>query len=1507
MSIPFKKYGYELNPITNEYKQPQIFLADKRIHKIGELYPIENLRITVNEINQADEISFTYYRKVDGKDTPLFDKLDDLSVVLVDGYGYFEIAIEKNENSSVTKSVTGISLGHAELSQILTTLEVNTDDDMNRSDYDANLRTVFYRSINEIIDAETEKKYRDSSLLHRILSSAPHYRIGTVSETLRQIQRTFSWSDTDILTIFSDISKEINCAFDIQIYLEDGKPQRVINVYDMQYCDECYNKLDDSQKTSSNTYKYRTIVGGVCQNCHSSEHIRDIGMDTNIFISTENLSDEISIRSEKDSIKNCFKVTGGDDLITAAVQGLSMSASDRIMMFSDKQKQEMSPGLIEILDHYDEEYQSSIGDYENLLETEYNIFDIKHYLRSSKMPPHEKEILKTDEALYTVLTKISHYYDNKFFIKSYNDYSHNAARISVQNMFSSFMPEGYSFSIEGSTITDKTDPYHPGNSYQWYGKIKIYSTGNRDDSYTLHLQPSRNTYVSQGENEEPYTISDSSMQNAVNGFSIVFSFADEPTEDYKKYIEQHTQYILSTIDQSYDNEIKRPWNLYSYNRLESFYDGYERCIDSLRDLLCSEETDSGNCNILNNMITSYQSIQTDIQNQMDMLLEQIFAICAYHGEYDPDFLDADGRVKYSLKHHKDLESVFHDMLDPSCSGGYQDNQNKTYKVNKFIGTKPFQCKKCGSSNVSESTNGNVCSNPHCESSGSDIYTYLDIMKNISDSYCSHKNDTITNMRETCQKKFNLKKYLNNEQLYAELRSFIREDVYKNDNYISDGLNNTQLIEHAKELRAKAEQELAKACMAQYTIDAPLSSIVGQKSFQCGDILVNDDYSGFRINNFVRVRIDGVIYKMRIASMTLSFPVTDKLEVTFTNVTNYKGGTLNDVKDIIDKAASMATSYSYVATQAEKGGAASAQFDAIKKEGLDAALMAVKAGRDQDVVIDGHGILLRRKNQETDTYSPYQMKLIDRNLVMTDNNWESARLAIGLGMYNKKPVYGVWADLLYGDLTVTKELHVTNDKGSVFIDENGITLDGGAITWLNPINKDNAITSNAVAGLNDFKNSVKGSLGVTTITSDSVISPKIGGGYLYIANNNYSVEIDPDQKCDKTLTDYLFAIRKKTSTNPIMGVKANGDAYFNGEINATSGTFNGTISSHYGEIGGWTINSSSIYSGNVNDNHLQLDAQGKSLISQNGGEKVVLSSGSLRFLRNSTECMTLSTTSWKNTSIYGVGIHSEADSKFISFGNMNSSSDSTYITPLVLNYGLNPNGDTQDILIYGTTKIANELYITNRLYFNDGTYMGPLSGGGTYFSGNMHAAGNISASGNMFCKGSEVVNKNTNITEIYKTKTAYGNIHSGLEDGYNFASVPYVQDNFQRSSSSDFRLKKEILPLKNIKPIYLNFKPKQYSFKNGCAENNKVHYGLLAQQVVHVLEKNNIDWRGSDLVEEYETRSYMDEGKYTGDTAYRINYENLHALHIAFAQEMYRELEDLKKEIALLKKDKDGDL
>ena len=111
-----------------------------------------------------------------------------------------------------------------------------------------------------------------------------------------------------------------------------------------------------------------------------------------------------------------------------------------------------------------------------------------------------------------------------------------------------------------------------------------------------------------------------------------------------------------------------------------------------------------------------------------------------------------------------------------------------------------------------------------------------------------------------------------------------------------------------------------------------------------------------------------------------------------------------------------------------------------------------------------------------------------------------------------------------------------------------------------------------------------------------------------------------------------------------------------------------------------------------------------------------------------------------------------------------------------------------------------------------------------------------------------------------------------------------------------RLKKEIISLTDIRQIYLAFKPKSYKFKDTKYENNeKIHTGLIAQQVINTLTDNGVDWKDTDLVEEYKCRDYMDEGQYTGKTAYRINYENLHAYHIAFSQEMYKEIQILKEE------------
>lgn len=1116
MAVPFKKYGYTINPIIDDIQTPQIFLVNKRLKKIGELYPVENLSVTINEVNQPDEVSFTYYKETDSAGSPCFDQLADLSLIQVGDFGFFECSVSKNQNASVAKSVTAQSLGYSELSQILHTLDINTDDDMARTDYDKHYPTVFYREIPSHADAETAKKLRESSLLHRILTEAPHYQIGYVSPTLWYVQRTFSWSDKDIVSILREVAEEVSCIFDIQVRMdEDGMAERIISAYDMQYCSHCWEEVKESGgAATSSTSKFRDIINGVCQSCGESKYVKDIGVDSGIYISTDNLSDDISMNGDPDSIKNCLKITGGDDSMTATVQGLSMSASGKIMAFSDWQKKAMSPELREKLDNYNRDYSDNAADYEALLETEYNMQDIRLYLQSGKMPPIEKEIQATDEALYSVMSNIRKYFKSKFFIRSYENYYKyptSSARTSIENAFTTFMPEGFSMTIDKSN-TEEDVPgkvYDSSTVYPWYGTIKVYSTGNRDDSYTLHVTKNSGTYVTGGTSDEHSISSDASIQSMVDSFQIQFYFADQSQEEYKGYLEQYTAYLLSTVDLSYENEQKKEWDKYGYHLLQSYADGYQKCIETIDDMLSTADGETRQ--ILTEMRDKYSSVQNDILQQMNVLEDQLFAVCRYlGGSYDDSYLNDKGEVSYNFKYYKDdkkatIQEIFDHMINPDYAGGYNDGQT-VFTPNEYIGDKPFQCLKCNSSNVAVSTEGNVCRNDGCSAKGSDIYTYCDIMKSISDSYRLHADSgkTIAELRTDYRNRFDIKSYLG-ETLYIELRSFIREDVYNNSNFTSDGLSNSQLIEQAKELKAKAEQELAKACEPQYSVTTSLSSVVAQKEFIYQGVKVNDDYSKFRINNYVRVKIDNDLYRMRITSLTLPFPMTDKIDVTFSNVTNCKTDTAMNIKEILDSAASMATSYDYVATQADKGAVANDQFVHIKKEGLNASLMNVINSRDQEVVIDSHGILLRKKVHETDGYSDCQMKLINRNLVMTDDNWKTAKLAVGLGMYEGVKQYGVWADLLVGNLIAGDQLIISNDDGK---GNHTVTINGEGIDILN------------------------GSFKVSKPNGCTVTIDPLG---VYGENSDvFSITNDSDER--------------------VMGIDSSGAGYFSGEIEATSGKF-----------------------------------------------------------------------------------------------------------------------------------------------------------------------------------------------------------------------------------------------------------------------------------------------------------------------------------------------------------------
>lgn len=108
----------------------------------------------------------------------------------------------------------------------------------------------------------------------------------------------------------------------------------------------------------------------------------------------------------------------------------------------------------------------------------------------------------------------------------------------------------------------------------------------------------------------------------------------------------------------------------------------------------------------------------------------------------------------------------------------------------------------------------------------------------------------------------------------------------------------------------------------------------------------------------------------------------------------------------------------------------------------------------------------------------------------------------------------------------------------------------------------------------------------------------------------------------------------------------------------------------------------------------VTSKGGNFIAGTDSNNANLSDQTLNFVKSGKKIAEFGTTNYSGTSAYGTAVHSELDSKFISFGNLKKSSDSYYTTVFLLNYGLNPNGKTQDIFLYGTSLIYGDMSINN---------------------------------------------------------------------------------------------------------------------------------------------------------------------------------------------------------------------
>lgn len=320
--------------ITGVYKKPRVFLCetDKEI-----ICPLETTNMSgVFKFNSYSTLSFNVARIYNDiitgeiKVNPFYDKIQSVRLVLLEGFGYFELQDPEIEGDGIkeVKSLEANSLEYTLSHKYLENLYVNTGKvDSVEVLYAADRNTD---SITPVVFYKPENP--ELSLLHLILEKAYGWKIGHVDESLKDMRRKFEIDRESIYDfIMNEICKEFNCyvVFDtfnntINFYAEALTNRRsgdgVTKTFTLSpVFSEIGTVSIDGYKTTNYTYNNVTgeLVLGRAPSFGSIIEITDGSLsawETDVYVSFSNLAQQMNISYSADDIKTVLTVKGANDL-----------------------------------------------------------------------------------------------------------------------------------------------------------------------------------------------------------------------------------------------------------------------------------------------------------------------------------------------------------------------------------------------------------------------------------------------------------------------------------------------------------------------------------------------------------------------------------------------------------------------------------------------------------------------------------------------------------------------------------------------------------------------------------------------------------------------------------------------------------------------------------------------------------------------------------------------------------------------------------------------------------------------------------------------------------------------------------------------------------------------------------------------------------------------------------------------------------------------------------------
>lgn len=741
---------------------------------------------------------------------------------------------------------------------------------------------------------------------------------------------------------------------------------------------------------------------------------------------------------------------------------------------------------------------------------------------------------------------------------------------------------------------------------------------------------------------------------------------------------------------------------------------------------------------------------------------------------------------------------------------------------------------------------------------------------------------------------NVQTYIKNrgQSLYDELQSYWIEGSYTSDHLaVLETTTMAERIELAKELMDTAAHDLERSSQPQFQFS--LSAINFIKLIQFKEF-TNQLELGRTV---VVEKNDDVHYAPALLSIEYDLDNSDTFSLTFSNAAKVDD-TMMTYAELLQETSSVSRTVSANWLNLTEYSKNKENLKKLTEAPLDRTLRAAQKNMSaQSFIVDETGILGRKYDDDSHTsFLPEQIRIINNTILFTQDNWETAALALGKIQYGDgQEAYGLVADVLVGNLMLSSQMVITNgdDDNSILLNDTGILIKH--------------------EGENVFVADTSGNLEITGIiyaTGGEIGGCSIVDGVLQISTANISGQLTAD-KIDAR------------------GLNVNDKFVINdsGYMTATGANISGHIDVESGTIGAFEITD-----GGLESDYIRLTSQEicfpiQSSFNLNNEVSIyTLNNGE----ENTSYITTVNTSNFIIQNLSGAGIKFYKDkvtatqtiTLTIQGPDLTSAGDRG--SALVLNYSVPSTssgwGASYDFP-YTATLSAPLTYPYSKTFYIQYVYRAGVSNKTKSVTVNFPAyTTTVTGTVNLDSWGESITRYNPNDsrfeTGIYfssfsRTNTisttaasysatnntlySLGNLspdtHSqfslgdNIDGGHYWAALYVVGTN----TGSDLRLKENVEQLKESYETFFDaLNPVRYELKSGTSRRK--HIGFIAQEVEDSLRYANIDTK--------DFAGLCSPGK--DETYYTLRYDEFIALNTWEIQKLKSRVSELEKQIKELK-------